>query len=90
MTDLDTMLTHIGELPLDPRLDGIDDAVFAGLAEAARPAVPRAALGAVAALAMSVGMLASASPQAPRSHADLFPLGEPGVLAPSTLLGDQP
>jgi hypothetical protein len=90
MTDIDHLLTQIGELPLDPRLAAIDGAVFAGLAQAARPAVTRAALGAIAGVAMIAGVLASAFPQAPRNHADLTPLGMPAALAPSTLLATLP
>jgi hypothetical protein len=33
MTDIDHLLAQIGDLPLDPRLSGIDGAVFAGLAK---------------------------------------------------------
>lgn len=88
MTDLDQLLTQIGELPPDPRLARIDAAVFAGLAEAMHPVVPRAAFGAIAGLALSVGVLATAMPGRPSHHADLYPLGAPGPLAPSTLLGD--
>ena len=86
MTDIDHLLVQIGELPLDPRLSGIDGAVFAGLAEATRPAVPRAAFGAIAGFALVAGIMASALPGAPGHHADLTPLGIPGALAPSTLL----
>ena len=87
MTDLDQLLAQIGELPSDPRLAGIDAAVFAGLAEARHPAVPRAAFGAIAGLALSLGVLATAIPGRPSHQADLYPLGAPGPLAPSTLLG---
>jgi hypothetical protein len=88
MTDIDRLLAQIGELPLDPRLSGIDGAVFAGLAEAAQPAIPRAAFGAIAGFAMVAGALATTFSSAPGRHADLYPLGMPGALAPSTLLGD--
>jgi hypothetical protein len=88
MTDIDHLLAQIGELPLDPRLSGIDGAVFARLAEATQPAIPRAAFGAIAGFAMFAGVLASTLPNAPSHHANLYPLGMPGALAPSTLLGD--
>jgi hypothetical protein len=88
MTDIDHLLTQIGELPLDPRLAAIDGAVFAGLAQAARPVLPQAALGAIAGVALIAGVLSSAFPEAPRRHADPAPLGMPVALAPSTLLGD--
>ena len=88
MTDIDHLLAQIGSLPLDPRLSAIDDAVFAGLAEANRPVLSRAAFGAIAGLALGVGILATASPSAHSHHAEVYPLGMPGALAPSTLLGD--
>jgi len=88
MTDVDQLLAQIGELPLDPRLAGIDGAVFAGLAEAAKPAVPRAAFGAITGFAMVAGILASSFPDTPSARADLYPLGTPVALAPSTLLGE--
>ena len=88
MTDIDHLLAQIGELPLDPRLSGIDQAVFAGLAEAMQPAIPRAAFGAIAGFAMFAGVVASTLPNATNHHANLYPLGLPGALAPSTLLAD--
>ena len=88
MTDIDTLLAQIGALPLDPRLLGIDSAVFSGFAEASRPAVPRAAFGAIAGFAMVAGLLASVLPDASRHPANLSPLGVPGALMPSTLLED--
>jgi len=86
MTDIDQLLAQIGDLPLDPRLSGIDAAVFAGLAEAVRPAVPRAAFGAIAAFAMVAGLLASSVAPAPGQQAGRDPLGIPDALTPSTLL----
>ena len=88
MTDIDHLLAQIGDLPLDPRLASIDSAVFAGLAEATRPAIPSSAFGAIAGFAVLAGVLATTFPNSPRGNADLFPLGKPGALAPSTLLGD--
>lgn len=88
MTDIDHLLAQIGDLPLDPRLAGIDKAVFAGLADATRPIIPSAALGAIAGFAILAGVLAASFPNPPRGQADLYPLGQPGALAPSTLLGD--
>jgi len=86
MTDIDQLLARIGALPLDPRLSGIDGAVFAGLAEATRPAVSRAAFGAIAGFAMAAGIVAATYPHAPSRPADLYLIGIPGALVPSTLL----
>jgi len=88
MTDIDHLLAQISDLPLDPRLAGIDNAVFAGLAEATRPAISSPAFGAIAGFAVLAGVLATTFPNASGRHADLYPLGKPGALAPSTLLGD--
>ena len=88
MTDIDHLLAQIGALPLDPRLSEIDGAVFAGLTEATRPAIPRAAFGAIAGCAMVAGVLVSTLPNGSSHHTNLYPLGMPGALAPSTLLGD--
>ena len=88
MTDIDQLLAQIGSLPLDPRLSGIDGAVFTGLTEATRPAVPRAAFGVIAGLAMVAGVVASTFPNAPGHRADLYPFGMTAALAPSTLLED--
>ena len=86
MANLDEMLTRIGSAPLDSRLAGIDEAVFAGLA-ARDPtsATGSIALAAVAALALGVvsagipGAAAIASPS-------VTPFGAPPALAPSSLL----
>ncbi|HZU63986.1 MAG TPA: hypothetical protein VFF98_09910 [Novosphingobium sp.] len=86
MTDLDRLLARLGQLPPDARLAGIDEAVFAGLAAARDPVLPRGALGAVAGLALLLGALAGGLPAAPAGGA--LPLGVPGELAPSSLLGD--
>jgi len=88
MTDIDQLLARIGRLPLDPRLGGIDAAVFAGLADATRPVAPRAALAAIAGFATGIGVLATVSESPPGRHVELYQLGMPGALAPSTLLAD--
>lgn len=86
MTNLDEMLTKLGNAPLDPRLAGIDDAVFAGLAARDTTSATRSiGLSAVAALVIGVvstvlpGTLAVASPS-------VTPFGAPPALAPSSLL----
>lgn len=88
MNDLDHLLAGLGERPLDPRLDAIDAAVFAGLAAEQRPAFSRGGLGVLTALAMVAGVLATALP-APAARAAM-PLGVSADLLPSTLLGEEP
>jgi len=85
MTNIDLLLARLGDMPLDPRLAQIDDAVFAGLDAARQPVLSRAALGSVAGLAMMVGVLANVLPARPAPDA---PFGMPSQLAPSSLLGD--
>ena len=83
MANLDEMLTQLGDAPLDPRLAGIDEAVFAGLASRDTTSATRSiALAAVAALTIGVvstGLPAVASPS-------VTPFGAPPALAPSSLL----
>jgi fructose-specific phosphotransferase system IIC component len=86
MSDIDPILAHIGQLPLDPRLAGIEAGVMAGLAEARRPAVPHTALGAITGFAMMAGVVAAMVAGAPHGRAGLDPLGIGVALAPSTLL----
>lgn len=90
MTDLDHLLAELGHLPPDPRLGGIDEAVLAGMEAARRPVLSRAGLGAVAALAMMAGALATALPSGGSLAATPYPPGVPRELAPSTLLGETP
>lgn len=86
MVNLDEMLTLLGNAPLDPRLGGIDEAVFAGLTARDTTSATRSiALAAFAALAFGVastgisGTAAVASPS-------VTPFGAPPALAPSSLL----
>ena len=88
MTDLDHLLASLGDMPLDPRLAGIDQAVFARLEAARQPVISRVGLGAVAALAMLVGTMATALPSRPVYPGSPYPLGIPRDLVPSTLLGE--
>lgn len=90
MTDLDHLLAGLGERPVDPRLAAIDAAVFAGLAVEQRPALSRAGLGTLTALAMVAGVLATAFPAPPARAGGLAPLGVSADLLPSTLLGEEP
>lgn len=88
MTDMDQLLARIGDLPLDSRLSGIEQAVLAGLAEARRPVLSGPAFGLIAGCALLVGMAATVGTGGSRPGADFYPLGVSGALAPSSLLGD--
>lgn len=90
MTKIDRLLAQIGALPLDPRLAAIEGAVLAGLAQAHRPAVPQTAYGAIAGLGLVAGILASTLSPTVSRHANPYPVGVPGALVPSTLLGESP
>jgi len=85
--DLDTLLSSIKNLPIHPRLDAIDDAVFAGLSRKVKPQVTPRAIALVAALSLGVGVAGSMAPAQPVRVVPVFPLGAPAALAPSTLLG---
>lgn len=90
MTDLDHLLAGLGERPLDPRLDAIDTAVFAGLAAEQQPAFSRGGLGVLTALAMVAGVLATAFPAPAARAQSAMPPGISADLLPSTLLGEEP
>lgn len=87
MDDLDTLLSRMKNLPVDPRLGQIDDAVFAGIARRAGSRVSARAMAFVAVLSLGVGVAGSVVPAQPVRAATVFPLGAPPALAPSTLLG---
>lgn len=87
MDDLDTTLSRLKALPLDPRVNAIDDAVLAGLAQRSNSQVSLRAMALVAMISLGVGLAGSVVPAAPVRAATVFPLGAPGALAPSTLLG---
>lgn len=89
MTDIESTLARLRDLPVDPRLSLIDAAVFDGLhRELVVVGRPSGGLLAVAAaVALVTGILGSAIPGAQVSAApNPFPLGSPAALAPSTLL----
>ena len=85
MTDLDALLSDMRDLPLDPRLDHIDDVVLAGVARRAQLQASLRAIALVATLSLGVGIAGSVVPAEP-VQAAVFPLGAPAALAPSTLL----
>ncbi len=86
MEDIDSLLARIRHLPLDPRLDAIDGAVFDGIARRAKPQVSTTAMAIVAVVSLGIGLAGSLAPAEPERAATVFPLGAPGALAPSTLL----
>ncbi len=88
MTDIDSMLSRLRELPTDPRLAKIDAAVLDGLErKLAAQASPSGMLyTGAAALALFAGIIGAALPGAPTTAASTFPFGAPAALAPSTLL----
>lgn len=87
MTDLDTLLSRMKDLPVDPRVGEIDDVVFAGMARRAGSQVSARAMALVAVLSLGVGVAGSVVPAQQVRAATVFPLGAPPALAPSTLLG---
>lgn len=87
MDNIDSLLARMRELPLDPRLDAIDGAVFDGLARRATTHVSTPAMALVAAMSLVIGLAGSLAPAEPVQAATVFPLGAPAALAPSTLLG---
>lgn len=86
MDDIETLLARIGNLPPDPRLEGIDDAVMAGLAARSGSGLSTGAMALVIALSLGIGVIGSAIPAAPVQAASAYPFGSSDALAPSTLL----
>ena len=87
MDDIDSLLSRMRDVPLDPRLAAIDDAVLAGLAQRSQSSLSTTAVALVAVLSLGIGLAGSLAPAAPAQAATAFPLGAPVALAPSTLLG---
>ncbi|MDH2135144.1 hypothetical protein N5J77_28865 [Sphingobium yanoikuyae] len=89
MMDVDTALSWLRELPVDPRLEAIDDGVFDALAYQRRHGAPLsgAVFGIAAGVALSIGLLGSAIPARENQVASIAPFGAPPALMPSTLLG---
>lgn len=86
MDDVDEWLKRMGGGPVDPRLDGIGDAVFARIR--AGRTVTSTGLGIVALAAVGAVILgaAGAGPTSPAAASPLDPIGVVSPLAPSTLL----
>lgn len=89
MDDIDSLLSRMRDVPLDPRLASIDDAVLAGLAQRSQSSLSTTAVALVGVLSLGIGFAGSLAPTAPARAATVFPLGAPAALAPSTLLGDR-
>lgn len=87
MDDLDTLLASMRNLPVDPRLGEIDNAVIAGIASRHQARVQMRTMALVAIISLSVGVLGSIVPAESVRAATVFPLGAPAALAPSSLLG---
>lgn len=89
MTDIESALARLRDLPVDPRLSMIDAAVLDGLQRqlAAGGRQSGGLFATAAAVALVTGILGSAIPGTPANAAsNPFPLGAPAALAPSTLL----
>lgn len=87
MDDIDTLLSRMKDLPLDPRLGAIDGTVLDGLARHRQSQVSIRAMALVAVLSLGMGVIGSIVPAEPIRAATVFPFGAPTALAPSTLLG---
>ncbi|WP_336982092.1 hypothetical protein [Altererythrobacter fulvus] len=87
MDDIDTQLGRMRDLPLDPRLNAIDDAVLDGIARRKHSHVSTAAMALVAVSSLGIGLAGSFGPAKPAHTHSAYPLGAPAMLAPSTLLG---
>ena len=83
--DIDKALAGLRAAPTDARLNMIDDAVIAGVAEAqARTAIGPRWMALAAGGALVIGLAGTALPEAPASAS---PALAPLASAPSTLLG---
>lgn len=90
--DLDQTLHRLGALPVPSTLAGIDDAVFAGLAQNRREAAagPRL-MGFAAALALVLGLASGGLVGGePAAAQPMSPFAPENPLAPSTLLAVHP
>lgn len=87
MTDIDTALARLREMPADPRLASIDAVVLERLAlrPNSRP-LSGTIFGIAALAALSIGFASSLLPHEPVQTASIAPFGAPPALAPSTLL----
>jgi hypothetical protein len=86
MDDIDELMKRIGTGPVNPRLDGIEDAVFARIRANRAARSTGLGLAALAAVGAVILGAAGAGPASPAAAAPLGPIGIAGPLAPSTLL----
>ncbi|KQM23896.1 MULTISPECIES: hypothetical protein [unclassified Sphingomonas] len=86
MDDLDRMLARLADAPAPDALDAIDAAVFARVAARAEARRGVIGIGAVAAAALTLGMVGGELPAGAQQSASLAPLAGGSPLAPSTLL----
>ena len=89
MMDIDAALRRLRELPVDPRLEQIDNAVMEAVVFQRRHGtpLPSTAFGIAAVFALSIGLFGSVIPAHETRTPSIAPLGAPPALAPSTLLG---
>ncbi len=89
MMDVDTALRRLHDMPVDPRLAGIEAAVFDGIAarDAHGQPLSGSLVGIAASFALVVGLLGAAFPGYTEPAPSIAPFGAPTALAPSTLLG---
>jgi len=87
MTDIDTALASLREMPVHPGLASLDVAVMTDIAARASAPLSGAMLGLAATAALLIGAAGSVIPPPPVRAADITPFGAPAALAPSTLLG---
>lgn len=85
MTDLDSLLDDMREAAPDPRLDGMETAVLAGVASWRERVQARRSLAVTGVVALGIGLAASlASPQG--AQAEPLALNAVPASAPSSLL----
>ena len=87
MTDIDTALASLREMPVHPGLVSLDAAVMADIAARAAAPLSGAMFGLAGTAALLVGVAGSVIEPAPVRAASAVPFGTPVTLAPSTLLG---
>jgi hypothetical protein len=85
MTDLDNLLADVGGATPDPRLEGIDAAVLAGVGRWRERVRTRRSLALTGVVALGIGLSASlVSPQG--AQAEPMSLNAVPAIAPSSLL----
>lgn len=91
MSDLDQLLGHVRaqmrELPADPRLERMEEAVMAGVAVRRERAVARRSLALAGIVAIGIGWIGSVVPGSPAQAASRPVVIGMSDYAPSRLLG---